>query len=117
MARPPKETSPAPQQEPDEKPPVEDGNTEAEVPEAGQDSPLLDLTDAAVKRMIKTAKARGYVTLDELNAVLPSDEVTSDQIEDIYGMLAEMGITVVESEEETENVVARWKKNRAPPKS
>ena len=107
MARPPKETSPAPQQEPDEKPPVEDGNTEAEVPEAGQDSPLLDLTDAAVKRMIKTAKARGYVTLDELNAVLPSDEVTSDQIEDIYGMLAEMGITVVESEEETENVVAK----------
>jgi RNA polymerase primary sigma factor len=107
MARPPKETSQKPQAEPDEKPPVEDGNTEAEVPEAGQDSPLLDLTDAAVKRMIKTAKARGYVTLDELNAVLPSDEVTSDQIEDIYGMLAEMGITVVESEEETENVVAK----------
>ena len=77
------------------------------MPEAGQDSPLLDLTDAAVKRMIKTAKARGYVTLDELNAVLPSDEVTSDQIEDIYGMLAEMGITVVESEEETENIVAK----------
>jgi RNA polymerase primary sigma factor len=93
--------------EPDEKPANEDGNTEADVPEAGQDSPLLDLTDAAVKRLIKTAKARGYVTLDELNAVLPSDEVTSDQIEDIYGMLAEMGITVVESEEETENVVAK----------
>jgi RNA polymerase primary sigma factor len=107
MARPPKDTTVKPQQEPDEKPPAEDGNTEAEVPEAGQDSPLLDLTDAAVKRMIKTAKARGYVTLDELNAVLPSDEVTSDQIEDIYGMLAEMGITVVESEEETENVVAK----------
>jgi RNA polymerase primary sigma factor len=107
MSRPPKDTSPTPQQEPDEKPAVEDGNTEADVPEAGQDSPLLDLTDAAVKRMIKTAKARGYVTLDELNAVLPSDEVTSDQIEDIYGMLAEMGITVVESEEETENVVAK----------
>ncbi len=107
MARPPKDTAVKPQQEPDEKPPAEDGNTEAEVPEAGQDSPLLDLTDAAVKRMIKTAKARGYVTLDELNAVLPSDEVTSDQIEDIYGMLAEMGITVVESEEETENVVAK----------
>ncbi len=107
MSRPPKETQQKPQTEPEEKPTVEDGNTEAEVPEAGQDSPLLDLTDAAVKRMIKTAKARGYVTLDELNAVLPSDEVTSDQIEDIYGMLAEMGITVVESEEETENVVAK----------
>jgi RNA polymerase primary sigma factor len=107
MARPPKDTAVKPIQEPEEKPAAEDGNTEAEVPEAGQDSPLLDLTDAAVKRMIKTAKARGYVTLDELNAVLPSDEVTSDQIEDIYGMLAEMGITVVESEEETENVVAK----------
>jgi RNA polymerase primary sigma factor len=107
MARTPKDTTVKPPVEPDEKPANEDGNTEADVPEAGQDSPLLDLTDAAVKRLIKTAKARGYVTLDELNAVLPSDEVTSDQIEDIYGMLAEMGITVVESEEETENVVAK----------
>jgi RNA polymerase primary sigma factor len=107
MARTPKDTTVKPPQEPDDKPANEDGNTEADVPEAGQDSPLLDLTDAAVKRLIKTAKARGYVTLDELNAVLPSDEVTSDQIEDIYGMLAEMGITVVESEEETENVVAK----------
>jgi RNA polymerase primary sigma factor len=107
MARPPKDKEIKPPTEPDEKPANTDGNTEAEVPEAGQDSPLLDLTDAAVKRMIKQAKARGYVTLDELNAVLPSDEVTSDQIEDIYGMLAEMGITVVESEEETENLAAK----------
>ena len=73
----------------------------------GHDSPVLDLSDAAVKRMIKAAKARGYVTLDELNAVMPSDEVTSDQIEDIYAMLADMGITVVESEEESENIVAK----------
>ena len=83
---------------------------ESDAPEAaaeGSDSPVLDLSDAAVKRMIKVAKARGYVTLDELNAVMPSEEVTSDQIEDIYGMLAEMGITVVESEEETENVAAK----------
>jgi RNA polymerase primary sigma factor len=83
---------------------------EGEAPEAvadGSDGPVLDLSDAAVKRLIKTAKARGYVTLDELNAVLPSEEVTSDQIEDIYSMLAEMGITVVESEEETESVVAK----------
>ncbi len=107
MSRPPKDTTIKPSQEAEEKPVNEDGNTESDVPDAGQDSPLLDLTDAAVKRMIKMAKARGYVTLDELNAVLPSDEVTSDQIEDIYGMLAEMGITVVESEEETENVVAK----------
>ncbi len=110
MARSPKDTTQKPIKppaEPDEKVVAEDGAQEPEVPEAGADSPLLDLSDAAVKRMIKTAKARGYVTLDELNSVLPSDEVTSDQIEDIYAMLAEMGITVVESEEETENIVAK----------
>ncbi|HWG04038.1 MAG TPA: RNA polymerase sigma factor RpoD [Beijerinckiaceae bacterium] len=63
------------------------------------DSPLLDLSDAAVKRMIKVAKKRGFVTHDELNAVMPSEEVSSDQIEDIYAMLNEMGINVVEAEE------------------
>ncbi len=57
--------------------------------------------------MIKLAKARGYVTLDELNAVLPSDETSPDQIEDIMAMLNEMGINVVESEEETENLAAK----------
>jgi RNA polymerase primary sigma factor len=106
MARKPAST-PKPPQEPEEKPANEEASQEVEVPEAGQDSPLLDLTDAAVKRLIKVAKARGYVTLDELNAVLPSDEVTSDQIEDIYAMLGEMGISVVESEEETENIVSK----------
>ncbi|MDH7798620.1 MULTISPECIES: RNA polymerase sigma factor RpoD [unclassified Beijerinckia] len=66
------------------------------------DSPLLDLSDAAVKKMIKAAKKRGFVTHDELNAVLPSEEVSSDQIEDIYAMLNEMGINVVDSEEAEE---------------
>ena len=61
--------------------------------------PLLDLSDAAVKKMIKQAKKRGYVTHEQLNAVLPSEEVSSDQIEDIYAMLNEMGINVVEQEE------------------
>jgi RNA polymerase primary sigma factor len=64
------------------------------------DSPLLDLSDAAVKKMIKTAKKRGFVTYAELNAVLPSEEVNSEQIEDILAMLNEMGINVVESEEQ-----------------
>ena len=84
-------------------------NEEGDAPESNDatDGPVLDLSDAAVKRLIKLAKARGYVTLDELNAVLPSEEVTSDQIEDIYSMLAEMGITVVESEEENESVTAK----------
>src|SRR2546425_12495082 len=63
------------------------------------DSPLLDLSDAAVRKMIKLAKKRGYVTYENLNAVLPSEEVTSEQIEDILAMLNEMGINVVESEE------------------
>jgi len=64
-----------------------------------RDSPLLDLSDQAVKRFLKTAKARGYVTYDELNSVLPSEEVSSEQIEDTMAMLSDMGINVVESEE------------------
>ncbi len=72
----------------------------SEAPE--KDSPLLDLSDAAVKKFIKTAKARGFVTLDALNAVLPSEEVSPDQIEDTMSMLSDMGITVVESEDPDE---------------
>jgi RNA polymerase primary sigma factor len=65
--------------------------------------PLLDLSDAAVKKMIKSAKKRGYVTYEQLNAVMPSEEVTSEKIEDILAMMNEMGINVVETEEaETE---------------
>src|SRR5258707_9811455 len=76
-------------------------STTAETQEAetSSDGPLLDLTDAGVKRFIKQAKARGYVTMDELNNVLPSEEVTSEQIEDTLAMLSEMGVNVVENEE------------------
>ena len=75
--------------------------TKDEAPEAPpQDGPLLDLSDAAVKKMIKEAKKRGYVTVDELNSVLPSEEVTSEQIEDTMSMLSDMGINVVESDEQ-----------------
>jgi RNA polymerase primary sigma factor len=70
---------------------------QGETPE--RDAPVLDLSDQAVKRLIKTAKARGYVTYDELNAVLPSEEVTSEQIEDVMAMFSDMGINVVETEE------------------
>ncbi|MGA0595948.1 RNA polymerase sigma factor RpoD [Enterovirga sp. CN4-39] len=73
---------------------------EAEAaPEQQTDGPLLDLSDAGVRRMIKNAKRRGYVTYDELNEVLPPDQNTSDKIEDIYAMLNDMGINVVEPEE------------------
>jgi RNA polymerase primary sigma factor len=77
---------------------------QAEAPE--KDNPLLDLSDAAVKEFIKTAMARGYVTHDELNAVLPSEEVSSEQIEDTMSMLSGMGITVVESEDHEEGAAA-----------
>ncbi len=64
-----------------------------------RDGPLLDMSDAGVKKMIKAAKARGFVTYDELNKVLPSEEFSSEKIEDIMAMLSEMGITVVENED------------------
>src|ERR1700761_4544317 len=74
-----------------------------EPPEGGtSDGPLLDLTDAGVKKFIKQAKTRGYVTMDELNKVLPSEEVTSEAIEDTLAMLSEMGVNVVEAEEDAE---------------
>src|ERR1700758_4321036 len=74
----------------------------AEPQETTSDGPLLDLTDTAVKKFIKQAKARGYVTMDELNKVLPSEEVTSEAIEDTLAMLSEMGVNVVEAEEDAE---------------
>ena len=72
--------------------------------------PLLDLSGGAVKQFIKQAKKRGYVTYEQLNAVMPSEEVTSEQIEDILAMLNEMGINVVETEEaEADDEEAREK--------
>ena len=71
------------------------GEKDADTP----DSPLLDLSDAAVKKLIKTAKKRGYVTYEEVNAVLPSEEVSPDQIEDIMAMFSDMGINVVDEDE------------------
>ena len=76
--------------------------TPADDKEAGADRPLLDLNNDSVKKMIKAAKKRGYVTVDELNSVMPSDEVSPDQIEDTMSMLSEMGINVVEEEESEE---------------
>ncbi|MBN9604188.1 MAG: RNA polymerase sigma factor RpoD [Afipia felis] len=74
----------------------------AETPEkdsADAPSPLLDLSDAAVKKMIKQAKKRGFVTFDQLNAVLPSDQTSPEQIEDIMAMLSDMGINVSEADD------------------
>src|SRR6516165_11336867 len=65
-------------------------------------SPLLDLSDAAVKKMIKQAKKRGFVTFDQLNEVLPSDQTSPEQIEDIMSMLSDMGINVTEADDSGE---------------
>ena len=70
--------------------------------EESTDSPLLDTMGAAVKKMVAKGKERGYVTYDELNAALPPEEVSSEQIEDTMAMLSEMGINVVENEEQEE---------------
>ncbi|NWG24952.1 MAG: sigma-70 family RNA polymerase sigma factor, partial [Pseudorhodoplanes sp.] len=73
--------------------------------ESGPDAPLplLDLSDAAVRKMIKQAKKRGYITYEQLNAVMPSEEVTSEQIEDTLSMLSEMGINVIEQDEASDD--------------
>ena len=78
---------------------TEDAATEEKDAPEG---PILDLSDAAVKKMIKAAKARGFVTHEELNKVLPSEEFSSEQIEDVMSQLSEMGINVVDNEEEGE---------------
>ncbi len=76
-------------------------NTESR--EESSDGPLMDSMSAAVKKMVGKAKERGYVTYDELNQVLPPDQMSSEQIEDTMSMLSEMGISVIESEESEDN--------------
>jgi len=74
----------------------------------GPETPLLDLSDAAVKALIRSAKKRGYLTHDQINALLSSEEVKSEQIEDILAKFSAMGVNVVETEEaEPENEGAR----------
>ena len=65
------------------------------------DAPLIDLKESSVKKLITKAKRKGYVTYDEMNAALPGD-MTSDQIEDVQTALSEMGVNIVESDEEAE---------------
>ncbi|MCC2979720.1 MULTISPECIES: RNA polymerase sigma factor RpoD [unclassified Sphingomonas] len=67
------------------------------------DAPLIDLNDADVKKLIARAKKRGYITYDQLNAALPQDQMSSDQLEDIMSALNEMGVNIVENEEQGED--------------
>src|SRR5437763_2914095 len=81
---------------------AKDEDTEVETVEAG-DAPLLDLNDASVKKMIARAKKRGIITVDELNQALPPDQMSSEQIEDVMSALNEMGVQVVENDEQGED--------------
>ncbi|QFT63976.1 RNA polymerase sigma factor RpoD [Roseivivax sp. THAF30] len=72
-------------------------------PDTQEEDVSFDMSQAAVKRMIAEAKERGYITYDQLNEVLPQDQVSSDQIEDVMSMLSEMGIQVTEEDEEAED--------------
>jgi RNA polymerase primary sigma factor len=74
----------------------------AETREEAAEAPLLDTVAAAIKRMLARGKERGYVTYDELNAALPPDQVSSEQIEDTMTMLSELGVNVIENEESEE---------------
>ncbi|MBX2855363.1 MAG: RNA polymerase sigma factor RpoD [Rhodobacteraceae bacterium] len=80
-----------------------------ETEQTQSDGMVLDMSQAAVKKMIAKAKTRGYITYDELNQVLPSDQVSSEQIEDVMSLLSEMGVNVVEEEENEEEPAAETK--------
>ncbi|MBA3056272.1 MAG: sigma-70 family RNA polymerase sigma factor, partial [Sphingomonadales bacterium] len=66
----------------------------------GGDAPLIDLNDASIKKLIARAKRRGVITYDELNEALPQDQMSSEQIEDIMAAISEMGVNIVESDED-----------------
>jgi RNA polymerase primary sigma factor len=91
----------------EERPQKEEMPGKKEGPETLPDSPLLDLSDAAVKTLIRSAKKRGYVTHDQINSVLLSEEVKSEQIEDVLAMFSQMGVNVVETEEPSKEARGR----------
>ncbi len=66
----------------------------------GGDAPLIDLNDATIKKLIARAKRRGVITMDELNEALPQDQMSADQIEDVMSAISEMGVNIVESDED-----------------
>ena len=77
-----------------------------ETREEAADAPLLDALAAAIKKILARGKERGYLTYDELNAALPHDQVSSEQIEDTMTMLSELGVNLIESEESEEPAAA-----------
>ena len=79
-------------------------DTDDAKPETDDADASLDMSQAAVKKMIADARERGYITYDQLNQVMPPDTVSSEQIEDLMSMLSEMGINVIEEEESDDPV-------------
>ena len=80
---------------------AKDSNTDAK-PDDQDAGHSLDMSQAAVKKMIGEAREKGYITYDQLNTVLPPDQVSSEQIEDVMSMLSEMGINIIEDEDAEE---------------
>src|SRR5689334_6368604 len=77
----------------------------ADVTDTGEagDAPLIDLNEGSIKKLVARAKKRGYITVDQLNEMLPQDQMSSEQIEDIMANLNDMGINVVENEDAGED--------------
>ncbi|PKP85711.1 MAG: RNA polymerase sigma factor RpoD [Alphaproteobacteria bacterium HGW-Alphaproteobacteria-2] len=78
---------------------AKDTETEEQIEEPVEQDVTLDMSQAAAKKMIAEARERGFITYDQLNAVLPPDQVSSEQIEDVMSMLSEMGINVIDNDE------------------
>ncbi len=76
--------------------------SDEDIEPAGGDEPLIDLNDAKVKKLLARAKKRGYLTYDELNEALPQEQMSSEQIEDIMSQISEMGVNIVEKDEDSE---------------
>ena len=101
------------------KPLKEEEMGEKEGPETPPENPLFELTDAVVKKLIRSANERGYVTHNQLDALLSSDELKSEQIEEILAKFSEMGVNVVETKEARPEEEAaprgepEWRKQKA----
>ncbi|CAI9121831.1 RNA polymerase sigma factor RpoD [Brytella acorum] len=87
--------------------------TERNAQEQDVETNVLDTQSAAVKRLIAKGRERGHITFDELNAVLPQDQMSSEQIEDVMAIFSEMGIQVVENEEQDDAEPAEDKEEEA----
>jgi RNA polymerase primary sigma factor len=96
---------------------MDSGMSEDDIEIEGQggsgDEPLIDLNDAEVKKLIARAKKRGYITYDELNAALPQDQMSSEQIEDIMSAISEMGVNIVEKDDDADEEDESAEKRRS----